>query len=72
MRLKNIVDDLKKVDGDILYAFVQDERGQVMVHTFPGGFPVELLTANPLPAWTSAHSQSWPRTTSASTTSPPR
>ncbi|MEW5774280.1 MAG: ATP-binding protein [Thermodesulfobacteriota bacterium] len=49
LRLKNTVDDLKKVDGDILYAFVQDERGHVMVHTFPGGFPVDLLEANALP-----------------------
>lgn len=57
LRLKNIVDDLKKVDGDIIYAFVQDSRGHVMVHTFPGGFPVDLLEANSLPGGVDARTQ---------------
>jgi PAS domain S-box-containing protein len=57
LRLKNIVDDLKKVDGDILYAFVQEERGHVMVHTFPGGFPLDLLEANSLPGDARSHTQ---------------
>ncbi len=57
LRLKNIVDDLKKVDGDIIYAFVQDERGHVLVHTFPGGFPVDLLEANSLPAGMESRTQ---------------
>jgi two-component system, NtrC family, sensor kinase len=48
LRLKNIVDDLKLVEGDVLYAFVQDQNGHVLVHTFPGGFPVDLVQANVL------------------------
>jgi two-component system, NtrC family, sensor kinase len=46
LRLKNIVDDLKRIEGDVLYAFIQDEKGHVLVHTFPGGFPDDLLLAN--------------------------
>ena len=57
LRLKNIVDDLKKVDGDIVYAFIQDQHGHVMVHTFPGGFPLDLLEANALPAGALSHVQ---------------
>ena len=45
LRLKNMVDELKKVD-DIVYAFILDRDGNVLVHTFKGGFPVELRTAN--------------------------
>lgn len=46
LRLKNIVDDLKKIEGDVLYAFTQDENGHVMAHSFPGGFPEDLLDVN--------------------------
>lgn len=45
LRQKNMVDELKKVD-DIVYAFILDREGHVLVHTFKGGFPVELTTAN--------------------------
>ncbi len=45
LRLKNMVDELKKVD-DIVYAFILDRQGNVLVHTFGGGFPVDLITAN--------------------------
>jgi two-component system, NtrC family, sensor kinase len=48
LRLKNIVDDLKRIEGDVLYAFIQDEKGHVLVHTFPGGFPADLVEANTL------------------------
>jgi PAS domain S-box-containing protein len=45
LRLKNMVDELKKVD-DIVYAFILDRQGNVLVHSFKGGFPVELKEAN--------------------------
>ena len=48
LRLKSIVDDFKRIEGDVLYAFVQDEMGHVLVHTFPGGFPEDLVAANAL------------------------
>jgi two-component system NtrC family sensor kinase len=50
LRLKNMVDEVKESSDDILYAFIQDKTGQVLTHTFKGGFPVELKEANPLPA----------------------
>lgn len=46
LRLKNMVDEVKESSEDILYAFVQDKTGQVLTHTFKGGFPVELKEAN--------------------------
>jgi len=45
MRLKNMVDEYTGVQ-DIVYAFITDLEGNVMVHTFVQGFPVELLAAN--------------------------
>ncbi len=45
LRMKNMVDELKKVD-DISYAFILDRQGSVLVHTFSGGFPVELTDVN--------------------------
>ncbi|MFW5489761.1 MAG: ATP-binding protein [Desulfovibrio sp.] len=47
LRLKNMVDEAIVVDDEAEYAFVQDEEGQVLVHTYHGGFPVELIKANP-------------------------
>lgn len=48
LRLKNLVDELKKVSPDIVYAFIMDESGHVLAHTFQNGFPVELIGANPI------------------------
>lgn len=31
---------------DVRYAFIQDGAGQVIVHTFSGGFPLDLMQAN--------------------------
>ncbi|MGQ9687219.1 MAG: response regulator [Desulfobaccales bacterium] len=46
LRLKNMVDEVKESSDDIVYVFVQERSGQVMSHTFKGGFPVELKEAN--------------------------
>lgn len=48
LRLKNMVDEQAGVE-DIIYAFVQDEDGHVLAHTFQGGFPVDLIRANDVP-----------------------
>jgi len=45
LRLKNMVDELGKLD-DIVYAFILDRQGSVLVHSFNGGFPVELTDVN--------------------------
>ncbi|EHJ49088.1 multi-sensor signal transduction histidine kinase [Solidesulfovibrio carbinoliphilus subsp. oakridgensis] len=55
LRLKNMVDELRKVD-DIVYAFILDRDGRVLVHTFRDGFPVELTDAN-APAGGAPHIQ---------------
>ncbi len=49
LRLKNMVDEVKESSDDILYAFVQDKRGQVLSHSFKTGFPVKLIDANTIP-----------------------
>ncbi|MBN2140564.1 MAG: PAS domain-containing sensor histidine kinase [Desulfovibrionaceae bacterium] len=44
--LKNLVDELRDVGDDVLYAFVLDNEDQVLMHTFPKGFPTDLVKAN--------------------------
>ncbi len=46
LRMKTMVDELTAVGEDVLYAFVQDEGGNVLVHTFQKGFPVDLKDVN--------------------------
>ena len=50
LRIQNHVDDLKSAGADVVYAFVMDEDGRVLAHTFKKGFPTDLLAANPLGA----------------------
>lgn len=46
LNLKDLVDELPRVDDHIVYAFILDSRGSVVAHTFTGGFPPDLLTVN--------------------------
>ena len=46
LRLRNLVDELLNVDSDIVYAFIMDDRNQVLAHTFGRTFPLDLLEAN--------------------------
>ena len=48
-RLKNLVDEAVRSNTDVPYAFILNERGKVLVHTFDRGFPTELKTANDVP-----------------------
>ncbi len=51
LRLKNLVDDAVVSNKDVFYAFITNARGEVLAHTFQGGFPTELLKANqPMPS----------------------
>ncbi|CCH50148.1 ATP-binding protein [Pseudodesulfovibrio piezophilus] len=45
LRLKNMVDEQIAV-GDVVYVFVQDNRGHVLTHTFHKGFPTDLIKVN--------------------------
>ena len=57
LRLKNMVDEVKKSSDDIAYAFVQDKAGRILSHTFKSGFPVKLKTANQVPPGADRHIQ---------------
>jgi PAS domain S-box-containing protein len=46
LRMKTLVDKTVQLSDDIFYIFVLDHNGKPLVHTFKGGFPVELKTAN--------------------------
>ena len=43
LRLKNLVDEVREANSDVAYAFILDPAGQVLMHTFEQGFPVQLL-----------------------------
>lgn len=49
--------DMVSNNRDVVYAFLLDERGQVMVHTFDDGFPTALLHANQVAASDRYHLQ---------------
>jgi PAS domain S-box-containing protein len=57
LRLKKMVDEVKGSSDDIVYAFIQDVRGQVLSHTFKTDFPVELKEANLLKEGMTGHTQ---------------
>ena len=44
--LKNLVNELSRTDKDVIYTFILDRSGEPLVHSFSGGFPIELLEAN--------------------------
>ncbi|MHC4604549.1 MAG: hypothetical protein ACYS6W_14610, partial [Planctomycetota bacterium] len=44
--LLNLVKDLQESDEDITYAYIADRKGDVLAHTFSGGFPVDLVGVN--------------------------
>jgi len=46
LRLKNMVDEVKESSDDLIYAFIQDQHGQVLSHSFQADFPVQLLEVN--------------------------
>ena len=49
LRLNNLVNEAKNSFDDITYAFIIDKKGEILAHTFQGGFPVELKKANIIP-----------------------
>jgi PAS domain S-box-containing protein len=50
LRVQEIIDDLKRQNTDVIYAYVVGFDGTVVAHTFKDGFPVELVTANQIPS----------------------
>ena len=46
LRMQNLVDETLQLSDDIYYTFVLNAQGETLVHTFKGGFPVALKSAN--------------------------
>lgn len=46
LRLKNLVDEITELNNDISYGFILGAEGEVLVHTFKGGFPIEMKGVN--------------------------
>jgi len=50
LRMRSLIGEVTSSTGDVLYAFIQDPDGEILSHTFSGGFPVQLKTANTVQA----------------------
>ncbi|MCP4114825.1 MAG: PAS domain S-box protein [Desulfobacteraceae bacterium] len=46
LRMKTLVDETVRLSDDISYTFVLNNDQKPLVHTFKGGFPVELIPVN--------------------------
>jgi PAS domain S-box-containing protein len=46
LRMNVLAEDTVQFEEGIFYAFVLDERGNPIIHTFKDGFPIALKTAN--------------------------
>ncbi len=46
LQMKNLIDNVHGQYGDILYIFLTDTNGNILSHTFSGGFPTDLLRIN--------------------------
>ncbi len=47
LQMKNLIDNVHSQYDDILYVFLTDTSGNILSHTFSGGFPADLLQVNP-------------------------
>jgi len=48
LAVRRLLEGFKESDPDVRYLYVIGLDGEVQAHTFSGGFPVELVAANPL------------------------
>ena len=55
LKLQNLIDDMQKNEEDITYIFLVNSKGNVLAHTFEGGFPAGLKGTN-IPAPGQAYS----------------
>ncbi|MFW5499077.1 MULTISPECIES: ATP-binding protein [unclassified Maridesulfovibrio] len=46
LNLGSMVNELKKADDEIVYAFIMDDQNRVLANTFNEGFPIQLKDAN--------------------------
>ncbi len=54
-RMRTLAEETVQLGNDIFYIFVLNSSGEPLVHTFNGGFPVQLKTANAVNASQSHH-----------------
>ena len=57
LAVQETLNNLKTTRPDIVYAYAFGPVDRAVVHTFPDGFPADLLTANVIPAGQLSHSQ---------------
>lgn len=50
IRMRGLIDEMTEAGEDILYAFILNDRGEVLSHAFEKGFPVALKSINPVSA----------------------
>ncbi|HTF99489.1 MAG TPA: ATP-binding protein [Nitrospirota bacterium] len=48
LQMKNLVGEMLRTNDDVAYTFILDKAGEPVVHSFNGGFPVELKDVNPV------------------------
>ncbi len=46
VNLQEIIENMKNTENDVKYVYITDSTGKVVVHTFDGPFPRELLETN--------------------------
>jgi two-component system NtrC family sensor kinase len=46
LALQRLLNDARKNEGDVVYAFAVDQTGHVLAHTFAGDFPADLRFLN--------------------------
>lgn len=47
LQMKNLIDNVHGQYDDVIYIFLTDTSGNILSHTFSGGFPSDLLRVNP-------------------------
>ncbi|OEU68759.1 MAG: PAS domain-containing sensor histidine kinase [Desulfovibrio sp. S3730MH75] len=46
LQLESMVNEVKKADDEIVYAFIMDDQKRVLANSFRDGFPIQLRDAN--------------------------
>ncbi|WP_034602715.1 ATP-binding protein [Maridesulfovibrio frigidus] len=46
LQLESMVNEVKKADDEIVYAFIMDDQKRVLANSFRDGFPIQLRNAN--------------------------
>ncbi|MDW7776498.1 MAG: ATP-binding protein [Methanosarcinales archaeon] len=48
IELQHLIENIKIAESDVAYVFILNGNGEIIVHTFEGGFPSALLDVNPV------------------------